>query len=40
MALRIGRLAEALGQPRQLEMRAAALFERYARLEEAPRLAP
>src|SRR5258705_8913787 len=40
MTLRIRRLAEAFGKPRELEMRATAFLERDARLEEAPRLAP
>src|SRR4051812_47196292 len=40
MVLRVGGLAEALGEARELEMRGAAFLEGQARLEEAFRLAP
>src|SRR2546421_12972074 len=40
MALGVGRLPEALGKARDLEMRGTAFLERQAGLEEALRLAP
>src|SRR5437016_13433442 len=40
VALRVGRFPQALGEPRELEVRAAAFLERQARLEKAAPLAP
>jgi len=40
VALGFRRLAKALGEAREIQMRAASLFERKAGLEKAARLAP